>query len=141
MRHIKALVHTIQKIKVRLKFLWSRYKLHSQKVWYPEKVLSQKTLKYESPSIMSTSKFSWGKSNTKVKVAGSKFFICTERSWYKNTLMKYQSPIPYHSKDIGKVKVCIKFVKHQGKTCWFPWKGLVIRNTCNVIYQSPSTYL
>jgi hypothetical protein len=52
--------------------------------------------------------------------------------------MQYQSTITCQSKDIAKVKVFNKQVKHQGKKCVYPWKDLVTILICE--YQSPSTY-
>jgi hypothetical protein len=56
--------------------------------------------------------------------------------------MKYQSPSIYHSNVIAKIKVFKKVdqtpkSRSQGKTFWYPLKGLVTRNS-HVKYQNLS---
>jgi hypothetical protein len=53
-----------------------------------------------------------------------------------------RSPSTHYSKVKAKVE-SLEYVgqtsKLQGQICWYPWEGLVSRNT-HVKYQSPNTY-
>jgi hypothetical protein len=87
-------------------------------------------------------KFLKGRSN--VKVRRSKILAPIKRACHiRNTHMKYQSPITYHSKVIANVNVFNKYVKLQGQVHMVKnfntSRSLVIRNT-HTKYQSPITY-
>ena len=114
MRNIKALVHTIQKLWLRLKFSISRSNQGQgrriEKIGTQGKVFSQgiimwniKALAYTIQKLWPRLKFSISRSNQCHKV--KKICYPWKSLVTRNYHLKYQSPCTYHSKVIAKGKV------------------------------------
>ena len=122
--NIKALALNVQKFKFSKKWVKLQGQGHCVKNNGTHgKVLSQgiltwniKALALNVQKLLARLKFSKNGSNSKVKVTGQKIMVPTERSYHKNTHVKYQSSSTHCAKVISKVKVS------ERRTEWQTWQ-------------------